>query len=65
MGQKRIMKGIPNSGKGHVHGIKAWASVIRDYLKRETERKAVMDKKYNRVAMMIQENERCREQDCC
>ena len=42
-----------------------WASVIRDYLKHETEMKAVMDKKYNRVATMVQKNERCHEQDCC
>lgn len=51
-GTERIMKGIPNSGKGHAHRIKAWASVIRDYLKCETEMKVFMDKKYNQIAMM-------------
>ena len=51
-GTERIMKGIPNSGKGHAHRIKAWVSVIRDYLKCETEMKVFLDKKYNQIAMM-------------
>ena len=45
MGQKRIIKGLPNSGKGQVHEIKVWEPVIRDYLKHEMEMKVVMEQK--------------------